>query len=226
MIRPPYTTRKHFLLYHPGSSVRTPQHLNQVALILDDITRGIYQRSSELGYANLLPVRGRVVHVRNFALDETEWEIIDSSASIMDYNTRVETTASRNESEQVVITNQYRMMMGRRALALNELILQAARGHSEWMSLTGTFSHFQDRDETRTPVDRMALAGYDKGSGENIHMGAGSPMGAHNGWYHSSGHHRNMLAPSHTEMACGVVGRYWTQNFGGGSEFSENLIAD
>jgi len=200
--------------------------MNQVALILTDITNGAFERTGDHGYANLLPTRGRTVDVRNFALDETEWEVIDSSAAIMEYNERIETSASRNEHDQVVITNKYRAMMGRKALAINELILQAARGHSDWMSRTGTFSHFEDTDARRTPGDRMALAGYEKGSGENIHSGAGSPMGAHNGWYHSSGHHRNMLAAGHTEMACGVVGRYWTQNFGGGSEFSENLIQE
>jgi len=200
--------------------------MNQVALILKDITNGAFERTGDQGFANLLPTRGRTVDVRNFALDETEWEIIDSSAAIMEYNERIETSASRNEHDQVVITNKYRAMMGRKGLAINELILQAARGHSDWMSRTGTFSHFEDSSARRTPGDRMALAGYEKGSGENIHSGAGSPMGAHNGWYHSSGHHRNMLAAGHTEMACGVVGRYWTQNFGGGSEFSENLIQE
>ena len=217
----------------PGTKVSLSQKfldirddMNQVALILKDITNGAFQRSDGQGFANLLPTRGRTVHVRNFALDETEWEIIDSSAAIMEYNERIETSASRNEHDQVVITNKYRAMMGRKSLAINELILQAARGHSDWMSRTGTFSHFEDTDERRTPGDRMALAGYERGSGENIHSGAGSPMGAHNGWYHSSGHHRNMLAAGHTEMACGVVGRYWTQNFGGGSEFSENLIQE
>jgi len=200
--------------------------LNQMALILRDITDGGFKRTSELGFANLLPTRGQTVDVRNFALDEEEWGIIDSSAAILEYNERIETSASRNEWEQVLITNQYRLMMGRKALALNELILQAARSHSDWMTRTGVFSHFEDTDERRTPGDRMAQAGYDRGSGENIHAGAGSPMGAHNGWYHSSGHHRNMLAPSHTEMATGQVGRYWTQNFGGGTEFSENLISE
>jgi uncharacterized protein YkwD len=200
--------------------------LNQVVRILKDITRGAFQRTSDTGYANLLPTRGTVVHLRNFALDETEWESIDTSAAVMALNERIDTSASRNEWEQVKVTNKYRMMMGRTSLAINELILQAARGHSDWMTRTGTFSHFEDTDERRSPVDRMRLAGYDKGSGENIHMGAGSAMGAHLGWYHSSGHHRNMLAPSHTEMACGVAGRYWTQNFGGGGEFSENLIRD
>ena len=38
------------------------------------------------------------------------------------------------------------------------------------------------------------------------------------------GHHRNLLFERHTEMASGLSGRFWTQNFGGGREFSGNLI--
>jgi uncharacterized protein YkwD len=49
---------------------------------------------------------------------------------------------------------------------------------------------------------------------ENIHRGSGSPEGAHNGWVHSSGHHRNILQKLWTEMGTGQAGRYWTQNFG------------
>jgi len=200
--------------------------LNQMALILEDITGGDFKRSTRLGYVNLIPARGRLVHIRNFALDEQEWNTIDASVAILEYNENLECSATRNEREQVKVTNLYRLMMGRRALVINELIQQAARSHSDWMSRTGVFSHFEDTEERKTPGDRMAQAGYDKGSGENIHAGAGSAMGAHQGWYHSSGHHRNLLAPSHTEMATGVVGRYWTQNFGGGSEFTENLLRE
>ena len=166
------------------------------------------------------------MHLRNFALDRDEWAELELSADIMAYNERMEIEALPGEIKQVWITNRYRMMMGRHALAMNELILQAARGHSEWMSRTGTFAHYEDTAERRTPVDRMALAGYDRGAGENIYRGGGGPMGAHVGWIHSSGHHRNLLYPSHSEMAAGDVGPYWTQNFGGGSEFRENVEAD
>jgi uncharacterized protein YkwD len=45
-------------------------------------------------------------------------------------------------------------------------------------------------------------------------MGSSDAQGAHNGWIHSSGHHRNILMPGWSEMGTGQSGRYWTQNFG------------
>ena len=40
-------------------------------------------------------------------------------------------------------------------------------------------------------------------------------MGAFWQWFGSSGHHRNMLMPGHTEMGCGAARHHWwTQLFG------------
>ena len=61
------------------------------------------------------------------------------------------------------------------------------------------------------------------GASENCHMGSGDPLGAHNGWRRSSGHHRNLLMPGHREMASGLSGYYWTQNFGTGTDFLDDL---
>ena len=45
-------------------------------------------------------------------------------------------------------------------------------------------------------------------------------------WCHSSGHHRNLLYESHTELGSGQSGNFWTQCFGGGREYKGNLIHD
>ena len=116
--------------------------------------------------------------------------------------------------------------MGRRALAWNPRLQAAAKGHSNWMSETGKFSHFNDEDPTRTtPGDRMGLEGYNAGISENLHQGGAGPEGAHYGWTQSSGHHRNLLMPGHREMASAVAGAYWTQNYGVGRGFLEELKA-
>ena len=61
----------------------------------------------------------------------------------------------------------------------------------------------------------MKLAGYQiAGGSENIYQGSGSPEAAHQGWIHSSGHHRNILTPAWVEMGSGSSGNLWTQNFG------------
>lgn len=128
------------------------------------------------------------------------------------------------EQEQVRITNRYRMLMGRRAVAWNPRIQVAAQGHSEYMANTGDFGHFEKGDPARHgPTDRMRLAGYGRGISENCAMVGGDPQAAHDGWLHSSGHHRNILMSEHREMASGNASNYWTQNFGVDTAFQREL---
>lgn len=119
------------------------------------------------------------------------------------------------ERRQIEVTNEYRMMMGRRALVLDDRLVRTARGHCDEMSRLGYFSHFSPNPERRTPDLRAKIEGYTASAvSENIHAGRGDPEGAHNSWLHSSGHHRNILQSFWTDMGAGQAGRYWTQNFG------------
>jgi uncharacterized protein YkwD len=133
--------------------------------------------------------------------------------------------ASTDEQHQVRITNEYRAMLGRRALAWDPRIQTAAQGHSDYMANTGDFGHVEPEPSRRGPGDRMRLAGYKQGVSENCAMRDGAE-GAHVGWLHSSGHHRNILMATHTEMASGVAGTYWTQNFGQGEDFLADLTPE
>ena len=51
-------------------------------------------------------------------------------------------------------------------------------------------------------------------------MGDSGPEGAHVGWIHSSGHHRQILSLTSHELGVAVSGECWTQNFGAGSEWN------
>jgi uncharacterized protein YkwD len=176
-----------------------------------------------MGRLELLPRGTAQMTLRDVAVDLTERQRLDRDAEVLTYNTKVVTSAVEAELRQVRITNDYRLMFGRGALAVNEKVMRAARGHSDWMSRTGRFSHFNDMDQAlRTPGDRMKREGYVGGGGENIAIADG-PDGAHRGWIGSSGHHRNLLWAGHSEMGVGGVGRYWTQNFGGSTEYLGNL---
>ena len=180
-----------------------------------------------------LPTDVEEVSLRHFAWTKKEREELRHDRAVHAYNrTRwddagafVEAESPGNEEQrQVQITNEYRMLFGRRALSWNPRIQAAARGHSDYMAATGHFGHFEEGDpERRTPFDRMRLVEYNHGVSENCHMGSGSPEGAHNGWVHSSGHHRNILMPGHREMASGLTSGYWTQNFGVGADFETDL---
>jgi uncharacterized protein YkwD len=124
------------------------------------------------------------------------------------------TQPSGAESEQVRITNDYRMMLGRPALEIDPRLIESARAHSADMTRLDFFDHTSPVDDKERPADRMALAGYDGAGGENIYLGGSAPQAAHDGWYHSSGHHRNILNPSWKAMGSGQDGKHWTQNFG------------
>lgn len=132
---------------------------------------------------------------------------------------------SAAEIEQVRITNEYRVMLGRPALAWNPRLQEAAQGHCDYMSRTGVFSHFEDDvPERRTVGQRCQLAGYSQGRGENISAGSASAADCHRAWCHSAGHHRNLLDGGHTEMATALAGRFWTQNFGSRQTPDSELI--
>ncbi len=180
-----------------------------------------------------IPAELDAVGLREFAWDHAESLDLAYNRTVLAFNERRwaksksftdEETASRSEQRQVTITNEYRMMFGRRVVAWNPDLQIASSMHSEYMARTGDFGHFEKGDpERRSPFDRMRLAGYNMGASENCHMGSGSPEGAHGGWIRSSGHHRNLLMSGHREMASAQVSSYWTQNFGTGTAFLAEL---
>jgi uncharacterized protein YkwD len=159
---------------------------------------------------------GHELSVRTFFETEEDLKLHEYNKAVMAENAVTETVATKDEREQVRITNDYRIMMGhRRALKIHDQLTHAARGHSEDMSRLGFFDHFSPVPGKRAPADRIRAEGYPlAGASENIHRGSGDPMGAHLSWRGSSGHHRNLLMPSWWEMGTGRDGRNWTQNFG------------
>ena len=175
----------------------------------------------------------RSVSLREFAWTLEEAEELARSRAVRAYNERRwgeelehedQRQATASDRRQVQITNDYRLMLGRRALAWNPRIQQAAYDHSQYMADTGNFGHFEnDRPETRTPFDRMSRRGYSWGVSENVAVTGGDAGAAHAAWCRSSGHHRNILMDGHREMASSGVGRYWTQNFGVGTGFTGEL---
>lgn len=164
------------------------------------------------GFYTLLPAENEPVTVRSIALDAAERERLDASVAIMQKNGFHE-TASKGEIDQCRLTNEYRTMLGRRAVILYGPLVAAARGHCQDMSRYGFFAHESPVPGKRSPGDRMKLAGVDpRGGGENIAIASG-PQGAFEGWRHSSGHHRNMIEQGWRYLGVGNDGRNWCQLF-------------
>jgi uncharacterized protein YkwD len=166
----------------------------------------------EEGYApDLEALRARV----NRAIDVPGIAPDEYSRKVLAFNERVKTTAGREERDNVRAVNEYRMMMGRHALKIEERLVRAARGHSIEMREKGYFAHESPTPERSSPGKRTARQGYSAGVGENIARGTLTGRDAFDAWFHSSGHHRNMLSRGWTEMGAGRSGgSWWTQNFG------------
>lgn len=177
----------------------------------------------ELDHAQLAPLEwtralpaGDSVGIRDYCTSQVERGEAEEWCHVESYNAVVGKTLSSAQREQLKITNDYRRMFRHRPLAAVTAICAAAQGHAEEMSKLGYFAHFSPTPGRKTPFDRMKLAGYGFGVSENCALADGA-QGAHQGWCQSSGHHRNLLDPSHREIGIGADGRYWVQNFGSGA---------
>ncbi|MEE9392929.1 MAG: FHA domain-containing protein [Planctomycetota bacterium] len=192
--------------------LKSVQLLAEYNLELDDI--GIGRGAADPVFLSFLPAKGEV-SIQTFANSKKERLRIDTSFLWIADNDKKKSIAKGIERQQVAITNQYRMLMGRHAVQLNDRLVECARMHSHDMSVQGFFAHENPTvKEKKTPFDRMRWVGFfGSGGSENIHAGGSDPRSAHEGWITSSGHHRNILGRSWLLLGSGQDGRNWTQNF-------------
>jgi hypothetical protein len=158
---------------------------------------------------------GATITLQTFCLTPGERETRAYWRQIRAYNEAAKDDWPVAVTTLLRITNDYREMFGHRPLAAVKSACEASQGHADEMSKLGYFAHMSPTPGRKTPTDRMRLAGYMFGVSENIAM-TGGAMSSHVAWCHSSGHHRNLLSPSHREIGIGANGRYWVQNFGSG----------
>ena len=105
-----------------------------------------------------------------------------------------------------------RMLIGLKALTIDVRLCAAARDHSNDMRGKSFFSHESPIPGKKQPVDRARNFGTTANS-ENIAYGRPSASGTNMQWFHSPGHHLNMLRSSITIMGLGRSEKHWTQMF-------------
>lgn len=128
------------------------------------------------------------------------------------------------EQRVLELTNAYRTMLGRRALAWDPRLYEASGWHSAYMAETGNFTHTEEGVQGRlSPRDRMRSAGYPDGWNENCQQGSEWARQAFESWCGSSAHHRTLISDEPTEAAAARVGIYWTMKFGRGNDFENDL---
>ena len=109
--------------------------------------------------------------------------------------------------------NELRSLLGLRVLLVDPKLCLACAEHSEDMKTLGFFSHQSPVRGKETPRKRAAKAGT-TASSENISQGARTPQAVNRGWWHSPGHHVNMLNPANKRVGLGYHAGFWTQMFG------------
>ena len=138
-----------------------------------------------------------------------------ASREVMESNFKIAHRVGPGEADGTLQLNIIRIQLGLNALSLDLKLTNAARDHSSDMEKHKFFSHTSPLPGKTTPWDRAKLHGT-TGSAENIFMGINSADAAIRGWWHSPGHHINMLG-KHRRVALGRSGKYWTQMFGRGA---------
>lgn len=116
------------------------------------------------------------------------------------------------ETKGILILNLLRVRLGIGALAIDPKLCDACRGHSKDMKELKFFSHESPVPGKKTPWDRAKAAGTTAG-GENIFTGIKKPEDAIEGWWHSPGHHKNMLSNSR-RVGLGKFDTLWTMLLG------------
>ncbi|MCK6461819.1 MAG: CAP domain-containing protein, partial [Planctomycetes bacterium] len=148
-------------------------------------------------------------------LDDRDRKRLEYNDLVAKYNREVTTSADDEERANVLAVNEYRSLMGLEALKIDERLVRGSRKHSIEMRQRDYFAHDSPTPHLRTPSQRAQREGYGGGVSENIALGAPDGRAAFWQWFRSSGHHRNMLQPGHTEMGCGSEKHHWwTQMFG------------
>lgn len=116
------------------------------------------------------------------------------------------------EARGVFLLNVLRARLGIGALALDLKLTEAARGHSKDMSEFHFFDHESPVPGKELFTERAKAAGT-TASGENLYQGGERGEDAIEGWWHSPGHHANMMS-AHKRVGLGKYEDYWTQLFG------------
>lgn len=123
--------------------------------------------------------------------------------------------AARLEPEEargILALNLMRNLLGLKPLAIDLKLCAAARDHSRNMHKLKFFSHESPVPGKTMPWDRAERFGT-KAAAENIYHGAHDGRVAIRAWFHSPGHHKNMLG-KYARVGLGRSGAFITVLFG------------
>ncbi len=144
-------------------------------------------------------------------------EELDENASVLRQNESNKDKAITDAGrDNIRALNDYRMMLGKKALMVEPLLSKAAQGHAKYLESVKKIGHnFEGHPDGVTPKDRCSKAGYGNANvGENCGR-APDAQAIVWVWYKAPDHHRGMVM-DWEYVGVGCSGEYWVQNFGGG----------
>ena len=154
----------------------------------------------------------RRIDLKSFAVNREDLESFNYNRKVEAYNRSLKKAdIAETDKQHAVVLNDYREMMGRRRLFLDERLCRACLKHSRVCDAAKKIWH---NGSEGNPSSRAKAAGFPTGVGENIAIGYDNPEETWTrGWYRASDHHRNGLGERWTCLGYGYAGRVGTQNF-------------
>ena len=136
----------------------------------------------------------------------------DSQRKILLVNADLAAKLPLEEARGILDLNRMRLLLGLKPLRIDLGLCDAARDHAKDMVTLRFFAHDSPVPGKASPWDRAKRFGTSAGA-ENIAGGCATGVGANRMWFHSPGHHKNMLG-GHSRMGLGKHENTWVQMFG------------
>lgn len=150
--------------------------------------------------------------------DREDWECVlavrmtDRDRETLLRNLDLRAEVRPEEYDGILEHNLIRIQLGLHAQRIDPKLCAAGRDHSTDMKTLGFFAHESPVEGKKTPGDRARNFGTSAGA-ENIAAGQEGPVDAVRAWWHSPGHHKNMLGGAE-RVGLGHFEGFWTEMFG------------
>ncbi len=135
----------------------------------------------------------------------------DAARRVLVENASLTGQVDPDAARGIAALNRLRVALGLRPLLIDPKLCLASADHSNDMRTLNFFAHESPVPGKTTSADRAKNFGA-SASAENIAQ-AREPLDAIEMWWHSPGHHRNMLG-DHKRVGLGRSEKFWTQMFG------------
>ena len=135
----------------------------------------------------------------------------DADREALIANVALESQIDFEEANGIRDLNRVRLLLGLKPLRIDVKLCEAGRDHSKDMVEKKFFSHDSPVPGKATPWDRAKRFGT-TAHAENIAAGARTGPETNLQWFHSPGHHKNMLG-NHSRIGLGRYENTWTEMF-------------